>query len=86
LETDGCAIVVTNPVRDQMNPELHERILQEGLVAAERNHITGKAVTPFLLEHFHTASGGESLRVNIEIIKANAHLAAEIARALPRQG
>ena len=86
LKTDGCAIVVTNPVRHQMNLELHERILQEGLVAAERNHITGKAVTPFLLEHFHTASGGESLRVNIEIIKANAQLAAAIALALPRQG
>lgn len=86
LETDGCAIVVTNPVRHQMDLELHERILQEGLVAAERNHITGKAVTPFLLEHFHSASGGESLRVNIEIIKANAQLAAEIALSLPRQG
>ena len=44
--------------------------------------ITGKEVTPFLLEHFHTNSDGESLRVNIEIIKANAQLAAEIAIAL----
>ena len=44
--------------------------------------ITGKAVTPFLLEHFHTASDGDSLRVNIEIIKSNSALAADIAVAL----
>jgi pseudouridine-5'-phosphate glycosidase len=39
-------------------------------------------VTPFLLEYFHSNSKGESLRVNVEIIKANAALAAQIAVAL----
>jgi pseudouridine-5'-phosphate glycosidase len=82
LKTDHCAIVVTNPVKNQMDLELHDQILNEGLAAAAKNHITGKAVTPFLLEYFHTASKGESLRVNIEIIKSNSHLAALIAIAL----
>ncbi|MEY3430754.1 MAG: hypothetical protein RJB30_686, partial [Actinomycetota bacterium] len=50
--------------------------------AAERGKIKGKEVTPFLLEYFHSHSDGESLRVNEEIIKANAALAAEIAVAL----
>jgi pseudouridine-5'-phosphate glycosidase len=48
---------------------------------AKANGISGKAVTPFLLEHFHTASNGESLRVNIDIIKSNSALAADIAIA-----
>lgn len=82
LKTNDCAIVVTNPVLHQMDLVLHDRILKEGLAAAETQHITGKAVTPFLLEHFHSASGGESLRVNIDIIKSNSRLAAEIALAL----
>lgn len=82
LHTNDCAIVVTNPVLHQMDLALHDRILQEGLTAAEAARITGKAVTPFLLEHFHSASGGESLRVNIDIIKSNSRLAAEIALAL----
>jgi len=82
LKTDHCAIVVTNPVENQMDLALHNQILNEGLAAAEKNHITGKAVTPFLLEYFHTASKGESLRVNIDIIKSNSKLAAEIAIAL----
>jgi pseudouridine-5'-phosphate glycosidase len=35
-----------------------------------------------LLEHFHTTSQGESLAVNIEIIKSNSALAADIANAI----
>jgi len=84
LKTNDRAIVVTNPVANQMNPALHDEILNSGLAAAASNHIVGKAVTPFLLEHFHTASKGESLRVNIDIIKSNSHLAAEIAVALKK--
>jgi pseudouridine-5'-phosphate glycosidase len=79
LETDDRAIVIANPVVNQMDLALHNQILDSGLAAAEANHITGKAVTPFLLEYFHTQSKGESLRVNIDIIKANSHLAALIA-------
>ena len=82
LETDNRAIVIANPVVNQMDLALHNLILDSGLKAAETNQITGKAVTPFLLEYFHTQSKGESLRVNIEIIKANSHLAALIAIAL----
>ena len=84
LKTNDRAIVVTNPVANQMNPALHDEILNSGLAAAAANHIVGKAVTPFLLEYFHTASKGESLRVNIDIIKSNSQLAAEIAVALKK--
>ena len=65
-----------------MDLALHNQILETGLKAAEDNHITGKAVTPFLLEYFHTQSKGESLRVNIDIIKANTALATQIAISL----
>lgn len=84
LETADRAIVVANPVINQMDLALHNEILESGLQAAEENQITGKAVTPFLLEYFHTQSKGESLRVNIEIIKANSHLAALIAIELTK--
>ena len=82
LASDNCAIVVANPVVNQMEPELHDQILKAGLAAADSKHVTGKAVTPFLLEYFHRESAGESLRVNIDIIKSNAKLAAQIACAL----
>ena len=82
LNTDDTAIIVTNPVKNQMDLKLHNEILETGLALASAGKVTGKEVTPFLLEHFHTTSKGESLRVNIEIIKANSKLAAEIACAL----
>ena len=82
LNTDDAAIIVTNPVKNQMDLKLHNEILETGLALASAGKVTGKEVTPFLLEHFHTTSKGESLRVNIEIIKANSKLAAEIACAL----
>jgi pseudouridine-5'-phosphate glycosidase len=74
-------MVVANPVVNQMDPDLHAKTLAAGLDAADREHIKGKAVTPFLLEYFHNHTNGESLRVNIEIIKSNAALAAQIAAA-----
>lgn len=82
LNTDDTAIIVANPVVNQMDKNLHDQILEAGLSAAVQANITGKGVTPFLLEHFHTTSKGESLRVNIEIIKTNSKLAAQIACAL----
>jgi len=82
LKTNDRAIVIANPVVNQMDLALHNEILDSGLKAADENHVTGKAVTPFLLEYFHTQSKGESLRVNIDIIKANSHLASLIAIVL----
>ena len=77
------ALVLANPLPadEQLDPALHDRLLAEGLSMAERERITGKAVTPFLLAHFHTASQGRSLEVNIRIILSNAALAAQIAVA-----
>jgi pseudouridylate synthase len=82
MKTNSSALIVANPVKNQMDKKLHDSILASGLALAEKEEITGKAVTPFLLEHFHTASDGDSLRVNIEIIKSNSALAADIAVAL----
>ena len=79
----SAALVVVNPLPEdrQVDPVLHDRILLEGLAAADAAGVWGKDVTPFLLAHFHEASGGESLRANIEIILANAALAGRIAVA-----
>jgi pseudouridine-5'-phosphate glycosidase len=64
-----------------MESELHEKLLNEGLGKAKQEGVIGKEGTPFLLEFFHSNSSGESLRVNVEIIKSNAKLAAQIAVA-----
>ena len=80
----GAGIIIANPIpKDaQLDPALHDETLATGLSMMERDGITGKAVTPFLLAHFHSATHGLSLAVNVEIILRNATLAAQIAVAL----
>jgi pseudouridine-5'-phosphate glycosidase len=80
--TNNAALLVANPVAKEMNRAKHDQILATGLAKAEAAHVIGKDVTPFLLEHFHATSQGESLSVNIEIIKSNSALAADIAVAI----
>lgn len=78
-----AALVVANPLPsgEQLDPLLHQRVLEEGMAIVERDHVTGKQVTPMLLSHFHSATAGASLEVNIRIILRNAALAAQIAVA-----
>ncbi|WP_446219184.1 pseudouridine-5'-phosphate glycosidase [Micromonospora sp. IBHARD004] len=80
-------LIVANPlpVDEQLDPELHDRTLTEGLAVLARDAVTGKAVTPFLLAHFHSATEGASLAVNVRIILRNADLAARIAVAATRR-
>lgn len=82
VNTSDSAVIVTNPVKVELDRALHDTLLKNGLAEASTQHITGKAVTPFLLEYFHRVSEGKSLDVNVEIIKSNAKLAADIALAL----
>jgi pseudouridine-5'-phosphate glycosidase len=78
-----AAIVVANPLPpdQQLDPEVHDQVLATGLAGLEREGITGKAVTPYLLAHFHEATEGESLEVNVRLVLRNAALAAQIAAA-----
>jgi pseudouridine-5'-phosphate glycosidase len=77
------ALILANPLPagEQLDPELHDRTLATGLELLRRDKITGKAVTPFLLAHFHESTAGQSLAVNVRIILRNAALAARIAVA-----
>jgi pseudouridine-5'-phosphate glycosidase len=77
----GVLVANPLPVAEQLDPELHDRVLTEGLHAARIAGVRGKDVTPFLLERFHRETGGESLRANVALVLHNARLAAGIAAA-----
>jgi len=78
-----AAIVVCSPLdpQEQLDPDLHDAVLETGLELARQAGVHGKDVTPFLLDHFHRATHGQSLLVNERIILRNAELAARIAVA-----
>ena len=83
LGTDGRALVIANPLPtdEQLDPELHDRALGDGLAAAERAGVAGKDVTPFLLDFLHRETAGASLEANVRLVVRNAELAARIAVA-----
>jgi pseudouridine-5'-phosphate glycosidase len=77
------ALVVANPVdaARQLDPGEHERVLADGLERARAAGASGKAVTPFLLDHLHRETQGRSLEVNIAVARGNAAVAGAIAAA-----
>jgi pseudouridylate synthase len=81
--TTGLGLVLANPISadDELDRDLHDRLLTSGLAAAERDQVRGKDVTPYLLDWFHRESDGASLRANVALVRSNARLAAEVATA-----
>ena len=79
-----AAVVVARPVdaAAALDPDLHDRVLASALADADARGITGKDVTPFLLDAMQRGTGGASLEANIAAVTGNTVLAAAIAVAL----
>jgi pseudouridine-5'-phosphate glycosidase len=77
-------VVVSNPVPDEaaMPKEEIDRITSQALREAAQQGVTGKAVTPFLLDRIKQLTGGRSLATNIALVKHNALAGARLAVAL----
>ncbi|TWV39882.1 pseudouridine-5'-phosphate glycosidase [Streptomyces misionensis] len=80
------ALIVANPVpeAEQLDPELHARVLDEALAACAQRGVTGQAVTPFLLDHLVRHTDGASLNANLAAVRGNVRLGARIATAWAR--
>lgn len=79
--------LIANPIphaaeipRDTLAP-----IIAQATRDAATHNITGKAVTPYLLQRIYELTEGRSLEANIALVLNNARLAAEIAQALGRK-
>ena len=78
-----AGIVVANPLplEKQLDPTIHDAALAQALGEAEQQGLSGKDVTPFLLQRIVEITGGESLRVNLDIARNNIEVATRIAKA-----
>ncbi len=76
-------ILVANPLpaAAQLDPVLPDRLLADALDAAEAASVRGKEITPFLLEYIHEHTDRTSVAVNLQIVRGNCKLGAQIARA-----
>jgi pseudouridylate synthase len=77
------SVLLANPVPadKEIIAEEMEVHIQKALNAAKEKKITGKDVTPFLLQYISEHTKGESLEANIALIKNNAKVGAELAVA-----
>ena len=74
----SCGLLLANPPPESLEVE---DLIEEGVAEADRQGVSGQAVTPFVLAFLHERSGGRTLEVNRQLIVANARLAAEVAVA-----
>lgn len=78
--------LIANPVprSDEIPSEVLEPLINQAQADAIAQSITGKDVTPFLLNRLFELTEGQSLTANIALVRNNARLAAEIAKILSR--
>ncbi len=83
LDLDS-GILVANPipVENEIPSEIIDPFIKEALIDADRDGITGKDITPYLLSKLYEITKGKSLDSNIELIKNNVILACEIAKKI----
>lgn len=74
----GCPI----PQKDEIPFEKMETVIEEALEECRDKNITGKRITPFLLDDIKTLTEGSSLEANIKLVLNNADFGAQIAAAL----
>ena len=75
----GCLITNPVPKKDEISPEIIVPIIEKATNYAEKNKISGKALTPFLLTKIFELTNGKSLKTNISLIKNNAKVAAKLS-------
>jgi pseudouridylate synthase len=75
------AILVVQPLpkEDALPRAEIEKMIEQALSEAREKGIHGQSVTPFLLSRVSELSGGASLHANLELLRNNARLAAQIA-------
>ncbi|HZG13769.1 MAG TPA: pseudouridine-5'-phosphate glycosidase [Candidatus Bathyarchaeia archaeon] len=76
-------LVIANPVpeADALDYGQIGAVIEKALAEAKEKGISGKQVTPFLLDKVKQLTVGKSLQTNIALVKHNAQVAAQIAAA-----
>lgn len=79
-------VVIANPIPEEYEADVNliDSAINKALSEAKHKKVRGKGVTPFLLSRIKELTTGESLNANMELVKNNAALAADIAVAFAR--
>ena len=77
-------VLIANPVpeADEIASSDIEQAISQALAGAQKDGVSGKQLTPYLLEHIRHITDGASLKSNKALVQNNAELAADIAIAM----
>ena len=78
------SVFVVNPIikKDEIPQEQIDFFILRALQEAQKQKVSGKELTPFLLKNIAEKTKGESLKANISLAKNNVNLGAKIAQEL----
>ncbi|MDB9974799.1 pseudouridine-5'-phosphate glycosidase [Candidatus Thioglobus sp.] len=80
LSIDGGVLVANPiPIASELESSIMNEAINQAIVEANNEKITGKNITPYLLSKVNEITKGKSLNANIKLIQNNANLAAKIA-------
>lgn len=77
----NSAVVLANPVPQDaaISHDEIEIAINHAITQAEETGVTGRALTPFLLERVSQLTQGNSMRANLALLESNAKLAGHLA-------
>ena len=77
----NCGLLVANPVpvEFELENKYISGIILKALKQADKNKISGKSVTPFLLDAIYKMTSGKSIDTNVALVKNNAAVCAELS-------
>ncbi len=75
-------ILISNPIPKEYEipNEIINKYINNALNDANKEHIKGKDITPYLLKHIKEHTQGKSLEANIKLVYNNAYVGALIAK------
>lgn len=79
--TSAVLVAVPVPEKEEVRGEIVQAALKEAMAIVEKQGISGPALTPILLTRLGELTGGATTRANVALLKENARVAAQIARA-----
>ena len=76
-------VLVTNPIPEEysLDEEVMNKAIDEAIASANNEGISGKEITPYLLDKIQKITSGTSLESNIKLVHNNCKLASLICKA-----
>lgn len=77
----STGVLITNPIpiENEISASIMEPAIEQAVALAEKNGITGNAITPYLLSEIAKTTQGLSLNANLKLIENNVRVGAELA-------